>query len=386
MNRLSVTAAMAIAVALGASGCGPDASDEAGRDVVTSDWTEGSTPQEARVSISLGRLDGDPMEVFGRLGAVAVGPDQQILVTDLQASEVRVFTAAGQPVRTIGGPGEGPGDFETPVGVSVDSAGRVWVYDPGNQKLVQFDSVGAVLNTVRRPTNSVVLPWPGGPKTDGFVYDWAAELPNRSGRDPGDVAILRPIRLATDGGGWDSLPPITGPVDAVGGRRRPYENRTVIAQDVNGAVWSANSRSYQITKRTPEGDTLMVLQLNGFPTQAVTDHEKDSILDVYNENAARFGRPEFGASEIPDQKATIDRIVAHPDGRILVFSALDGRPVGRGAEIFAVSGEFLGSVRFPVDVQLDVAPVWHGDRLYAASIDDAGVPQLVAFNFESRGR
>ncbi|HET9198356.1 MAG TPA: hypothetical protein VFN92_08900, partial [Solirubrobacterales bacterium] len=46
-------------------------------------------------------------------------------------------------VRKVGTAGSGNGQFSSPRGIEVDSEGRVWVSDTGNNRLQRFSSKGA---------------------------------------------------------------------------------------------------------------------------------------------------------------------------------------------------------------------------------------------------
>ncbi|HVS08846.1 MAG TPA: 6-bladed beta-propeller [Planctomycetota bacterium] len=91
--------------------------------------------------------------------SVAVAPDGSIFVADgYGRSWVHQFDAAGEYVRSIGGPGEEPGKFRTPHGISIDARGgtpKLLVADRENHRLQWFDLEGRFLvaSTVelRRP-------------------------------------------------------------------------------------------------------------------------------------------------------------------------------------------------------------------------------------------
>ena len=61
--------------------------------------------------LRFGGLGGEIPYQFGQIGTIAVDSKGQIHVSDVQAQEVRVFSAAGEYLRTIGRPGSGPGEL-----------------------------------------------------------------------------------------------------------------------------------------------------------------------------------------------------------------------------------------------------------------------------------
>jgi len=44
----------------------------------------------------------------------------------------------GDVVGTLGGPGKGPGQFDQPHGIAVDSTGAIYVAEVGNQRVQKF--------------------------------------------------------------------------------------------------------------------------------------------------------------------------------------------------------------------------------------------------------
>jgi hypothetical protein len=88
--------------------------DSAGIQIVSNTdqgiWTEDSRwtlVEELRI----GSLEADPDYQFGQIGLIAVGSDRRVYVIDAQAQQLKVFNAAGEFERTIGGPGGGPGEL-----------------------------------------------------------------------------------------------------------------------------------------------------------------------------------------------------------------------------------------------------------------------------------
>lgn len=56
----------------------------------------------------------DPSEGFSRISDVLAAPDGTVLVLEGAAGEVRNYDSDGRLIRTFGGRGEGPGEFERP--------------------------------------------------------------------------------------------------------------------------------------------------------------------------------------------------------------------------------------------------------------------------------
>lgn len=81
-------------------------------------------------------LEGD----FTYAGAMAIGPDGNLLVTQPADGRLLLITTAPQPI-SIGRRGEGPNEFRTPGWVGVVGSGY-WVYDPSLNRITFIDRLG----------------------------------------------------------------------------------------------------------------------------------------------------------------------------------------------------------------------------------------------------
>jgi predicted membrane-bound mannosyltransferase/sugar lactone lactonase YvrE len=69
---------------------------------------------------------------------IAIDAKQNVFVTDPEAYRVLEFNSAGQFIRTWGEYATDAEGFGLTCGITVDAQGRVWVSDPGNQRLLRF--------------------------------------------------------------------------------------------------------------------------------------------------------------------------------------------------------------------------------------------------------
>ena len=84
---------------------------------------------------SIGELDGPDEYLFGNISSIAVDDEHTVYVFDGQAREVRVFDSGGTYIRTLGGPGEGPGEFSRVEAIAVLPDGRLVVRDAGTKHI-----------------------------------------------------------------------------------------------------------------------------------------------------------------------------------------------------------------------------------------------------------
>ena len=66
-----------------------------------------------------------------------MGPDGLLASPEYGGGCVSVFDTAGRLVGRFGSPGGGAGQLATPWGLAIDQAGRIWIADTGNRRLVE---------------------------------------------------------------------------------------------------------------------------------------------------------------------------------------------------------------------------------------------------------
>ena len=89
-------------------------------------------------------LKGTEEKSFNQPSAVDVFKDR-IFVLDGVNSRVVVFDREGTPLFHFGQPGSDPGEFKSPLGLTVDYQGRIYVADSGNHRIQIFDSKGSLI-------------------------------------------------------------------------------------------------------------------------------------------------------------------------------------------------------------------------------------------------
>jgi hypothetical protein len=103
--------------------------------------------------LEIGGDDVDRNYVLVRVADIAVSPAGAIYVADAGDRAVKVYDAAGRFVRRIGREGSGPGEFQHPAELRLDTVLRV--YDGAQQRVSVFSPDGAHRRTDRLPTDAV---------------------------------------------------------------------------------------------------------------------------------------------------------------------------------------------------------------------------------------
>jgi len=106
---------------------------------------------DGKVLLTLGKVGvaGDGPDTFNQPSDVVTAPNGDIFVADGHGgnSNARIvkFSKDGKFIKTWGKKGTGPGEFDTPHAIAMDSKGRLFVGDRNNNRIQIFDQDGKFL-------------------------------------------------------------------------------------------------------------------------------------------------------------------------------------------------------------------------------------------------
>jgi hypothetical protein len=105
----------------GAATPGVSVSDSAGVQIVSSEAATWATGEQWRLGdrprIEIGVIEGDLVYQFDRIMGAITLSNGQVAVADMGSSEVRLFDRTGQHLMSVGGTGDGPGEFRQITGL-----------------------------------------------------------------------------------------------------------------------------------------------------------------------------------------------------------------------------------------------------------------------------
>ena len=191
---------------------------------------------EGKVLMTLGHpgMPGDADGYFNKPTSVAVAPDGTIFVADGHGpgSNARIVKLSpdGKVLKTWGKEGKGPGEFDVPHGIALDSQGRVFVADRSNSRIQIFDQDGKFIaqwTLFGRPSAVYI------DKND-VLYVADSQTEDKTGCTP-DPGCRRGIRIgsAKDGTVKYYIPRANPPADLSGGEG--------VAADADGNVIGAEN-------------------------------------------------------------------------------------------------------------------------------------------------
>lgn len=362
-----------------------------GRTVVTNGGRSLWSTEEAWVlteDLRIGSLEGEGPDVFGQVRAVELDTLGRLYVLDSQARQVRVFDAEGSFLRSLGRPGQGPGELEGPAGLAWGPRGNLVVADTRNARYTAFDvETGEVAWERRRPMSFFMIPWRGGFDREGKLTDVGLS------RVPGTPGLLSLIRLDGEYRPIDTLLLPTATSDHILFRRGgtmvmsmpdPFSAAPVWTLDPRGGVWSSMAETYRLDHISLSGDTVRTVTL-GVPNASVTEAERDSAVASFRELAREFAgdaQPNRGP-EIPELKPSLKAIHVDDEGFLWTEPFLaQGAPPS--LDVFDPQGRYLGRVSLPVEPWRAASLVVRGNNIAMVTADDLGVQYVVRLAIEGR--
>jgi hypothetical protein len=185
-----------ILILLWLTACGVDdgesssfaAHDSAGVRVANNDrpqWrTDGGWSVDSIPAFSIGAADGDASHTFYRVSSIIPVSRDTIVVVNGGPTEIRWYDSGGQLLSSVGGTGEGPGEFSRygPGHACLTTRGQLLVADPMQQRANVFRMDGESV-TVIRLSGDAAFPSIQGCFDDGSLLGWRAISPSE--RVPG---------------------------------------------------------------------------------------------------------------------------------------------------------------------------------------------------------
>jgi sugar lactone lactonase YvrE len=196
---------------------------------------------DGKVLLTLGTkgVAGTTATTFNQPSDVVVGANGNIFVADGHGGETNArivkFSRDGTFLKTWGRKGTGPGEFDTPHALALDSQGRLFVGDRGNSRIQIFDQEGTFLAEWRQ------FGRPSGLFIDRSDTIYVTDSESNPNRNPEYQRGLR-VGSARDGSVSAFVPVVsTNPNANAGGPEG-------ISADANGNIFGAETGGRDIKR------------------------------------------------------------------------------------------------------------------------------------------
>ncbi len=144
--------------------------DSAGVRIVTSDplGSDAMCALGVEPAFLVGADEDDDALWFTEVAGVARLSDGSVAVADRGTGQVRIFDSDARHSRTMGGRGEGPGEFRTLWGISVLADDTLWATDMSSSRHSIFSAEGSWIRAVRfNPVYNQLQSWAAGVLASG---------------------------------------------------------------------------------------------------------------------------------------------------------------------------------------------------------------------------
>lgn len=360
--------------------------------------------------LSIGAIDGPAEVLFGRIASVAVDGAGNLIVADGQIGEIRIFDASGAHRRTIGGPGEGPGEFRALAGAWPTAGGAVVAVDNRLRRITRFGPEGELLATAtlqgpgEQPMiRPVRVAGPGLflsrveslnlPSLEGaFSLEDALE----SISDPSGSRSEYLVRHDLEGTLIDTVTAVPGQATQTSAQgsgtnlsiqilRLPFSSAAAATASPEGRMAVTTGRSYEYSTYDPTGSLERIVRLSEEPPLRTDAHleawvrgstgGREPMDDTQVEAALR----RYREMPLPDRLPAWNSLVIADGGEIWArrFAIRGAETVVR--DVFEADGSFLGQVVGPAGFRIQHIA---DERVTVISTDDLGVERVEVYELQ----
>jgi hypothetical protein len=356
--------------------------------------------------LRIGEMAGDPEYQFGQLAFIEVGQDGSIYAMDIQSQEGRVYDAQGNYLRTIGSPGQGPGEIGLgTVFMFATPDGEIWIPDQGNLRVSRFDLQGDFLGSFPIHMEAgAPLRWAMDPEGRLVAQLRGLNVQGMAALEEGDPivaydttgAVVDTVALLPKGQMLEGLS--EGQVSIL-----LFAPEPVWALGEDGSVFYAMTNDYRIMVNAPDGNLERIITRE-FQRKPVEETDQNAIRQTLREQYAQFGLAPAQIDVImqgirfAEFYPAFGNFFQGPEGSIWVQRIRSARDMAEGAEegfefdpqdigspeweVLDSEGRYLGVVTLPDRFQ----PVnVKGDMLYGVWRDDLDVQYIMRLKVNRPG-
>ena len=322
-------------------------------------------------SLTIGRTEGqEGDELYQVTGALRLG-DGAVVVANSGTLELRLYDRDGTYVRSVGGRGGGPGEFQSLEWISRFASDSILALDVVGHRVSFFHSAGRFGRSVRlEPSPEILAPRPVGFFADGSflathgLYVLGAELPVRSERDEEGL-----FRFLADGNTVMRVGSFLGREQDIVVTPRPNGEsaverwprllgRATVYAAAGDRFYVADNETYEIGVYSIDPLQLALLIRKAHRHLEVTDADvrfvRDSLLASRSGAAQRMMRRSFeNRPEAPQTMPAFAPEIRVDSHRCLWVREYT-RPGGRRVtwSVFSEGGVLLGAVETPIGLRI----------------------------------
>ena len=370
-------------------------------------WGEAAYLEE---EVSIGLFEGPDEYLIGNPRSIAVSAVGEIYVLDRQVPVIRMYGPDGSFVRNVGREGGGPGEYKSPGAIAVLPDNRLIVRDPGNGRITVYSDDGEYQQQVW---------YPGGfntgrrlyTDTAGFAYsmvllnygttpwEWEFGL----ARIDASTGIQDTIPAPT----WDYEPPqITASREnSSSSDNVPFSPDNYWSLSPLGYLVGGLSTDYRIDLYR-ETEPVLRIERSWTPVPVLREEAEEQRRQKTDNMQRNYSGWKWNGPGVPATKPPFTNLFVSWEGNIWVQISQAGyatmteaearaeeqrsdRPQLRFSEaaaydIFSPDGTYLGHVQTPRSFRTRPEPLVRGDNVWAVTRDELDVARVVRFRLVRR--
>jgi hypothetical protein len=321
-------------------------------------------------------------ELFPPGPGLDVLSDGRMVVADTKAQHLKLLRPDGTLIDTLGGPGQGPGEFQRLSSVQVARGDSIYAYSGRRLAVFAPTPPHEVVRTVsleaeRMPPFRVLVT---GPQLVALYG-----TPFMAGRDLDASPVRHPWRhIDETGTPGDTL--VTTEMRRMASRRReargftmhpmPFDRNAQVTPGPDHRLYVGHTDSLHVQAYRPDGSLETVASV---PAEAppVQEADRDSALADVENSAMR----DKVASALSDTKPAMTDLVVAGDGRLWVRRPLDGPDANMVPWwVLDPDAKTIHEVQLPVEVNLAVV---RNGNAYGTTTTEMGAPAVVRYRIAS---
>ncbi len=318
--------------------------DSAGVQIVENEDHPAAVELGARVT-RIGSVEG-PGSLY-RVRHVFLTPDGDVAVVDSSTNAITFFGPDGSPIRSIGGSGQGPGEFRGLWYASLAPADTIIAFDlAGSTSVSVFDPAGTFVRSfplpnVGRGEPVAIDSWPSGallvlmqsadPQLQvGETYEWGLYTVGRDGS------------IASDLGRW--------PMGVYRGGFELFAHRAAFAS-ADTALFYAPGDRFEVRSYDPSGKLMRIARV-ARPRRPVSESDIESYwADMRsrtpNEEAFAAMRRRFGDPLVADSLPAYAALLALENQAFLARRTSVPTDSSIVWDVFSAGGVYVGALTLP---------------------------------------
>lgn len=327
--------------------------------------------------LTIGAVQGDENFLFGKKIYVNIDDAGNFYVTDWDRKTVRKYDSDGGFLQSIGGPGQGPGEFQDISEVRFDFEGNIYLNDVQSRRISSLSKTGDYLNSIRAPGlfEYVVK------NSQGFYIARSADnVELGQGKkwdyfyglfDDNFNLLVEFLRLPQE----DDMPAKNSDsmtqLFANSLSREAYAPFVNYVLDKKDLIYFGYPKDYEIKVYFPEGKLKSIIQRDYVPVEIDKRHKDHFVQNLDDRLLAKMPAGEeekiFALIQYPKYKPAYERFILMENDWIFVI--VDSvREESKLIDIFDKDGVFL--TQFETDIPIDWLTFANGKVYAVATIDD----------------